>query len=153
MPPDAQVPDSQATTDTLLLADRYHLLDKLGAGGMGTVCRARDTKLNRQVAVKLLPPGSVHDAAAVARFSREARALAHLSHPGIIQAYDSGQHGAQHFLVMELVKGRSLADELAGKGALTLTAPPTTFIRRRWRWSTPIGTGLSTAMSSRPTCW
>jgi Protein kinase domain/Right handed beta helix region len=121
MSPDAPTPDGQATTDTDLLAGRYQVLDKLGEGGMGAVFRARDRKLDRHVAVKLLPSGSAQDAAAVARFSREARALAHLSHPGITQAYDSGQHGNRHFLVMELVRGRSLAGELSDKGPLAPT--------------------------------
>src|SRR5262249_52838636 len=75
----------------------------------------------RHVAVKLLPDGSVHDADAVARFRREAKALARLSHPGIIQAHDSGEDGERHFLVMEFVEGRSLAKILTEKGALLPT--------------------------------
>jgi eukaryotic-like serine/threonine-protein kinase len=80
---DSPEPDSQATTDVPLLAGRYRLLQKLGQGGMGAVYLGLDTRLQRQVAVKLLPPGSVHDADAVARFHREARALAKLSHPNV----------------------------------------------------------------------
>src|SRR5438270_13756734 len=116
MSPDAPKPEFEATTDVPLLAGRYQLLDKLGQGGMGAVFRARDTKLDRHVAVKVLPPGSVHDTEAVARFQREAKALARLSHPGIIQAHDNGQDGERHFLVMELLEGHSLARELADKG-------------------------------------
>jgi serine/threonine protein kinase len=121
MNPDASSPKVQATTDVPLLAGRYQVLDKLGEGGMGAVFLARDTKLDRAVAVKILPSGSVHDAEAVARFQREARALARLSHPGIIQAYDNGADGNQHFLVMEFVQGQSLARELAERGRVSPT--------------------------------
>jgi hypothetical protein len=117
MSPDASPP----TTDLPLLVGRYRLLDKLGEGGMGAVFRAQDTKLDRNVAVKLLPVGTAHDAGAVARFGREARALAHLAHPGIIQAHDSGQDNGRHFLVMELVEGRSLAKLLSDQGGLAPT--------------------------------
>jgi serine/threonine protein kinase len=118
---DSPPSDIPATTDAPRLAGRYQLLDKLGEGGMGTVFRARDVTLNRLVAIKILPPGKLQDANAIARFRREALALAKLSHPHIIQAYDSGQDGDQHFLVMELVEGRSLAAELADKGRLAPT--------------------------------
>jgi hypothetical protein len=118
---DALPPDVQATTAVPLLASRYQLLDKLGQGGMGTVFRARDGKLDRPVAVKILPTDSIHDAEAVARFQREAKALARLSHPGIIQAFDSGEDGDKHFLVMELVEGHSLARELSQQGRIAPT--------------------------------
>jgi serine/threonine protein kinase len=97
---------------------RYVLLEQLGRGGMGTVYLAQDTKLDRKVAVKILPPHSVNDAGAVARFQREARALAQLSHPGIVQAYDSDAADDRHFLVMEYVEGPSLAQVLKERGAL-----------------------------------
>jgi hypothetical protein len=116
MNPDAPTPDAQLTAPVSLLAGRYQLLDKLGEGGMGAVFHARDTQLDRHVAVKLLPANSVHDAGAVARFRREAKALAHLSHPGIIQAFDHGADGDRHFLVMEFVEGRSLAAVLRQQG-------------------------------------
>jgi hypothetical protein len=98
---------------------RYRLLQKLGEGGMGAVWLAYDTKLDRHVALKLLPPQRLHDADAVARFRREAKALAQLSHPGIVQAYDSDAEGGQHFLVMEYVEGLSLARLLKEQGKLS----------------------------------
>jgi serine/threonine protein kinase len=101
-----------------LLAGRYQVLDKLGEGGMGEVFRARDTKLDRAVAVKMLPSGCAPDREAVARFQREARALARLAHPGIIQAHDSGEEAGRPFLVMELVEGRSLAAVLREQGRI-----------------------------------
>src|SRR6516164_1904335 len=107
--------------DECLVAGRYRILEKLGEGGMGAVYKAHDTQLDRDVAVKVLPAQSLHDADAVARFQREARALAKLSHPNIIQAYDSGADKGKHFLVMEYVEGVNLVALLRRQGAL----PPT----------------------------
>src|SRR6516225_10036015 len=104
-----------------VIAGRYQILEKLGEGGMGAVYKAHDTQLDRDVAVKVLPAQSLHDADAVARFQREARALAKLSHPNIIQAYDSGADKGKHFLVMEYVEGVNLVALLRRQGAL----PPT----------------------------
>src|SRR5262249_35758004 len=78
-------------------------------------------RLDRQVAVKVLPPESVQDADAVARFQREARALAKLSHPGIVQAFDCEEEGGRHFLVMEYVEGQSLAALLKDRGRVAPT--------------------------------
>jgi serine/threonine protein kinase len=107
-------PETQAAP--LETLGRYQLLQKLGQGGMGTVYLATDTKLDRRVAVKILPPHAVNDADAVARFRREAKALAQLGHPGIVQAFDSDNVGDRHFLVMEYVEGASLATLLKERG-------------------------------------
>src|SRR6516225_10039406 len=104
-----------------LIAARYRILEKLGEGGMGAVYKAHDTQLDRDVAVKVLPAHSLHDADAIARFQREARALAKLSHPNIIQAHDSGADKGRHFLIMEYVEGVNLAALLRTQGAI----PPT----------------------------
>jgi serine/threonine-protein kinase len=104
-----------------LVAGRYRILEKLGEGGMGAVYKAHDTQLDRDVAVKVLPGHHLNDADAIARFQREARALAKLSHPNIIQAYDTGEDKGKHFLVMEYLAGASLAAILRERGAL----PPT----------------------------
>jgi serine/threonine protein kinase len=91
------------------IADRYEILGDIGAGGMGVVHRARDERLGRVVAIKLLPQSAVGDEHARRRLMREARAAAGLEHPGIVHVYDVGETpdgGA--FLVMELVKGKSL---------------------------------------------
>ncbi|MGI8979411.1 MAG: protein kinase domain-containing protein [Pirellulaceae bacterium] len=101
-----------------LIAGRYRVLEKLGEGGMGTVYKAQDTNLDRVVAIKVLPAGRLHDADAIARFQREAKALARLSHPHIIQAYDSGSDHGRHFLVMEFVEGLGLDKVLRQHGAL-----------------------------------
>ena len=98
----------------------YEILGPLGAGGMGEVYRARDTKLNREVAIKLLPESVALDPVRLSRFEREARTLAALNHPHIAQIYgleDAGARGKA--LVMELVPGQTLAERIA-EGALPL---------------------------------
>ena len=86
----------------------YQILDKLGEGGMGEVYRAKDTRLDRDVAVKILPRELSQDASAVERFRREARAVSALTHPHVCALYDLGEHAGQQFLVMELLDGASL---------------------------------------------
>lgn len=107
--------------DECVLAGRFRILELLGAGAMGTVYKAADTKLGRNVAVKVLPAKSVTDPDAVARFQREAKALAKLTHANIVQAFDSGEDRGKHFLVMECVEGTSVAQILRERGKL----PPT----------------------------
>ena len=88
----------------------YQLGPALGAGGMGEVYRARDTRLGRDVAVKILPPEVAGDAGRVTRFEREARAVAALNHPHILSIFDVGREGHVFYFVTELVEGKSLAD-------------------------------------------
>jgi eukaryotic-like serine/threonine-protein kinase len=95
----------------------YEILAPLGAGGMGEVYRARDTKLDRDVAVKVLPPSLAGDPAALARFEREAKVVAALSHPNILAVHDFGSSGETTYAVMELLDGESLRQRLAD-GAL-----------------------------------
>jgi serine/threonine protein kinase/Tol biopolymer transport system component len=97
----------------------YELVAPIGAGGMGEVWRGRDTRLDRSVAVKILPPAFAEDAERQARFEREARAISSLNHPHICTLFDVGRDGDAHFLVMELLEGDSLADRLQ-KGPLPL---------------------------------
>jgi len=97
----------------------YEILSLLGAGGMGEVYRARDTKLRRDVALKVLPESFTRDAARIARFRREAQVLASLNHPHIGAIYGLDEANDTQFLVLELVDGRTLADRIA-KGPLPL---------------------------------
>jgi eukaryotic-like serine/threonine-protein kinase len=90
----------------------YEITGTLGTGGMGEVYRARDTRLGRSVAIKVLPPEMVADAARRLRFEREARAIAALSHPHICPIYDVGREGPIDFLVMEHLEGHTLAERL-----------------------------------------
>jgi len=95
----------------------YEILGLVGTGGMGEVYRARDTRLGRDVAIKVLPELAAHDKDALSRFGREARAVAALNHPHIATLFDIGQHQGTHFLVMELLEGVTLAARIA-RGAL-----------------------------------
>jgi hypothetical protein len=97
----------------------YELLAPIGAGGMGEVWRGKDTRLDRSVAVKILPPAFAEDEDRRARFEREAMAISSLNHPHICTLFDVGKDGDSHFLVMELLEGESLADRLQ-KGPLPL---------------------------------
>src|SRR5579859_2165253 len=92
---------------------RYRLLEKLGAGGMGEVWRARDTKLNRAVALKFLPEDFSSDAKALERFKREAQLASSLNHPHICAIYDTGELDGRQFISMELVEGETLAKRLS----------------------------------------
>jgi len=91
----------------------YEITAKLGQGGMGEVYRARDTKLDRDVAIKLLPEAFAHDPERVARFQREARTLASLNHANIAGIFGFEESGSHRFLVMELVEGEDLSERLA----------------------------------------
>ena len=90
----------------------YEVVGSLGAGGMGEVYEARDTRLDRTVAIKVLPPELAEDAAARARFDREARAIAALNHPNICALHDIGDADGHGFLVMERLEGETLQDRL-----------------------------------------
>jgi eukaryotic-like serine/threonine-protein kinase len=91
----------------------YDVIEKIGAGGMGEVFRARDTRLGRDVALKLLPDAFAHDADRLARFEREARLLAALNHPNIAAIYGLEEADGKRFLVLELVAGEDLSARIA----------------------------------------
>jgi serine/threonine protein kinase len=95
----------------------YEILAPLGAGGMGEVWRAKDTRLDREVAIKILPESFAQNEQFRARFEREAKTISSLNHPNICTLHDVGHEGGTHYLVMELIDGRSLADRLT-KGPL-----------------------------------
>jgi len=97
----------------------YQLSARIGTGGMGEVYRARDTKLNRDVAIKVLLPEVANDPGRLARFSREAQLLASLNHPHIAQIHGLEDAGGLHALVMEMVEGPTLADRIA-RGAIPI---------------------------------
>jgi eukaryotic-like serine/threonine-protein kinase len=104
----------------LVLEGRYRLEDRLARGGMSTVYSATDLRLGRTVAVKVMADHLVHDPTFVDRFTREARAAAMLSHPNVVSVSDQGSDQGQVFLVMELVRGRTLRDLLQARGRLTV---------------------------------
>src|SRR5438270_10161797 len=89
----------------------YELLTPIGAGGMGEVFRARDTRLNREVAIKLLPQEFAKDPDRSRRFELESKTLAALNHPNILTIYDAGVQNGTAYLVSELLEGKTLRDE------------------------------------------
>jgi serine/threonine-protein kinase len=103
-----------------VLVERYELLEVLGRGGMGVVYRARDRVLDRVVAVKMLPLDRAQDPTAVARFEREARAAAALSHRNIVAVFDFGADAETRFIVMEYLPGRSLAELVHEQGPIAV---------------------------------
>jgi RNA polymerase sigma-70 factor (ECF subfamily) len=118
----------------------YHILAPLGAGGMGEVYRARDARLERDVAIKVLPARLAGTAEALARFQREAKALAAVSHPNLVALYDVGTDQGIGFAVMEFLAGESLA-ECLGRGALPLA--------RVLEIGAAVADGLATAHAQR----
>jgi TolB-like protein/Tfp pilus assembly protein PilF len=114
----------------------FEILAALGAGGMGEVYRARDTRLEREVAVKMLPRADAGDARTLDRFHREARVIASLNHPHICTLYDVGEHDGQPFLLMELLDGGTLASRISSK-----PLP----VHETIEWGTQIADALHTA--------
>lgn len=96
----------------------YDIVSAIGAGGMGAVYRARDTKLDRDVAIKILPELFETDPDRLARFEREAKSVAQLSHPNILGIFDFGREGRTAYAVTELLEGETLRERLT-RGPLT----------------------------------
>lgn len=106
-------PDDACLPAGTCLADRYRIIESIGTGGMGAVYRARDDRLDRDVAIKMLHRSSRHDQQMQRRFERELKSVAALSHPNIVTMYDVGTHEGATFAVMELVQGRTLRTVMA----------------------------------------
>src|SRR5579863_4673546 len=129
------MPASMALTSGTKLGP-YEILAPLGAGGMGEVYRARDTRLNREVAIKVLPEALAHDADRLRRFEQEARTIAALNHPNILGIHDIGVHDGAPFLVSEFLEGQTLRQKLAS-GPLP--------VRRAIEYALGIAGGLAAA--------
>ena len=98
----------------------YEVVAQIGAGGMGEVYQAHDTKLGRDVAIKVLPEAFAHDPERLSRFQREAKMLASLNHPNIATIHGLEQSGGTSYLVMELVAGETLAERVKRDGAVPI---------------------------------
>src|SRR5262249_36269163 len=105
--------------------DRYLLVDLIGHGGMGRVYLARDTRLSRYVALKILSPERMNNPRAIARFQREARVGAQLQHEHLVRIYDEGEAGGKCYLVMEYIEGKNIGAIIAENGPI----PPATAAR------------------------
>ncbi len=115
---------------------RYRIEEKIGAGGMGEVYRARDSRLGRDVALKILPPDMMGDAERRGRFVREAQSAARLNHPGIVTVYDIGEADGRIYIAMEYVDGKTLSDVIPPEGLATVDV---------LRFSIPIAGALAKA--------
>ena len=125
----------------------YEVLSLLGVGGMGEVYRARDTRLKREVAIKVLPPSLAADADRLARFQREAEVLASLNHPNIAHIYGLEEADGVKALVMELVEGPTLAEQIERRaGPSAFAEAPADRRSLGGGWSGPAGLPLDEAL-------
>ena len=114
----------------------YRIISKIGAGGMGEVYRAHDSRLDREVAIKLLPPDFASNEDRLRRFEQEAKATSALNHPNILTVYDIGEHEGSPFIVAELLEGEELRERL-NEGPIPL--------RKVTEYAQQIVSGLSAA--------
>ena len=119
-----------------LLGNRYEIIKKIGNGGMATVYKAKCHVLNRYVAVKILRDEFTTDEEFVKRFNSEAQSAASLTHPNIVSVYDVGSEGDIHYIVMELIKGKTLKEIINEDGALS------------WKWSVNVAIQIASALET-----
>ena len=119
-----------------ILGNRYEIIEKIGNGGMATVYKAKCHVLNRMVAVKVLRDEFTTDQEFIRRFEAEAQAAASLTHPNIVSVYDVGNEGDLNYIVMELIKGKTLKEIIVEDGMLS------------WKWSLNIAIQIASALET-----
>ncbi len=119
-----------------LLGNRYEIIEEIGSGGMATVYKARDLVLKRYVAVKILREEYTTDNEFIKRFNTEAESAASLAHPNIVSVYDVGREGNLYYIVMELIKGKTLKEIIVEDG------------RMGWKWSVKIAKQIASALET-----
>src|SRR3954470_18324309 len=115
---DLQSSRSESLIDEIMIGAKlgnYRILEKIGAGGQGTVYKATDTKLGRAVVIKVLPPELTVKEANLKRFEREARLASSLDHPNICTIYDLGEQGNVHYIAMQYIAGRNVRQLVNGR--------------------------------------
>ena len=117
-----------------IIGNRYQIIEKIGNGGMATVYKAKCLVLNRYVAVKILRDEFTTDEEFIKRFNIEAQAAASLTHPNIVSVYDVGNEGNLYYIVMELVKGKTLKEIIVEDGALS------------WKWAVKVAMQIASAL-------
>ena len=117
-----------------MLENRYEILEKIGVGGMATVYRAKCHVLNRDVAIKVLKDEFTTDSEFITRFNAEAQSAASLTHPNIVSVYDVGQSDDMYYIVMELIKGKTLKEIISDEGRIP------------WKWSLNIAKQIASAL-------
>ena len=118
-----------------ILGNRYEILEKIGTGGMATVYKAKCKVLNRKVAIKILKDEFANDAEFIKRFQIEAQSAASLSHQNIVSIFDVGKEGTMHYIVMELIEGKTLKEIITEKGQIP------------WRDSVKIAAQIASGLS------
>lgn len=119
-----------------ILNNKYEILEKIGVGGMATVYRAKDKKLNREVAIKVLKDEYTTDSDFIKRFNQEAQSAASLTHPNIVSVYDVGNENEIYYIVMELIKGKTLKEIIKDEGVPS------------WKWSVNIAKQIALALDT-----
>ena len=104
----------------MIVGERYEIISRIGSGGMADVYKAKDHKLNRLVAVKVMKAEFSQDKGFISKFRKEAQAAAGLAHPNVVNVYDVGEDNGIYYIVMELVQGITLKDYITRKGKLSV---------------------------------
>lgn len=130
----------------MIIAERYEILGKIGTGGMADVYKAKDHKLNRFVAVKVLKPEFREDTTFIRKFRSEAQAAAGLTHPNIVNVFDVGDDEGVYYIVMELIEGITLKEYIAKRVNFRSKKQQVLRFRYLWGWRQRIITESFTEM-------